>query len=83
MLVGTADMASSSPSEARDLLIRVSMIAEQVPRFARDEVLLSRQAAYGKRTRVLAYTNRPLYPNGDAAAQGKIRKLLISLAWSG
>jgi hypothetical protein len=26
---------------------------------------------------VLAYTNRPLYPNGDAAAQGKVPKLLL------
>ena len=26
---------------------------------------------------VLAYTNRPLYPNGEAAAQGKVPKLLL------
>jgi hypothetical protein len=34
-------------------------------------------------TSVLAYTYRPLYPNGDAAAQGNVPKLLLkSLAVS-
>lgn len=38
---------------------------------------------YGNVTRVRAYTKRPLYPKGEAAAQGKMSKLLVGLAWSG
>ena len=65
------------------------MTAEKIPRFAREDGLRSpavppsiRPAVHRSRYQlnwisVLAYANRPLYPNGDAAAQGNVPKLLL------